>query len=78
MNNPTAKSIADTLVLAGWIKPCNREVVSIDRHRQNLEALGVEVGAWDMFDAEFVGCRVSNSALVKLEDLWGEYIWGLE
>lgn len=76
MNHPTAKSIADTLVLVGWIKPCDRDV-DVDAHRQKLASLGVEVGAWDMFDAEFVGCRVSDSAMDKLEDLWGEYIWGL-
>lgn len=59
----------------GWIKPATREF-DVNTCRQELTALGVVVGPWDMFAAEFVDCKVSEQAFDKLDDLWGKYIWG--
>lgn len=75
MTNPSPNDIDPVLV--GWIKPL-RSDFDIEQCRKELAACGVEVGAWDMFDREFVNCKASEAALDKLDDLWGDYVWGME
>lgn len=67
----------DTTVLKGWIKPVSGGT-DVTIYRRELESLGVEVGTWDLIESEFQECKVSLTALEKLDPLWGnKYIWGL-
>lgn len=75
MSNPTPETIKQ-IVLSGWIRPCGGWV-DVNTCRDQLVSFGVEVGPWDMFAREFQECKVSLSALKKLDPLWGKYIWGL-
>jgi len=63
-------------VLHGWIKPLEW-YMDVSAHRRALEAIGVQVGVWDMMQSEFQECVVPSSAIEKLDPLWGQYIWGL-
>jgi hypothetical protein len=62
--------------LRGWIKPLDW-YMDVSAHRRTLEAIGVQVGVWDMAQSEFQECVVPASAMEKLDSLWGQYIWGL-
>lgn len=75
MNPPTPENV--NVVLRGWIQPCE-EPIKVVACKQELEALGVRVGPWDLNKEEFFNCAVPLSALAKLDPLWGRYIWGLQ
>lgn len=83
MGKPNLRAVnEDRAVLCGWIKPCASAFVRASEYdvaplREELIALGVKVGTWDLFQSEFQDCEVSETALEKLDPLWGKYIWGL-
>lgn len=66
----------EQVTLRGWIRPCS-DVSDVSNHRRALEAIGVQVGPWDMMVREFQECAVSLAALEQLDPMWGRYIWGL-
>lgn len=62
--------------LTGWIQPCDPESTE-QSAREELTALGINVGEWDDLIKEFKRCAVTGVAMEKLDPLWGRYIWGL-
>lgn len=76
MTNPSPNDI-EAVEIIGWIKPLRKDF-DVEQCRKQLTDCGVEVGAWDMFEREFMDCKATAVAMDKLDDLWGDYAWGME
>jgi hypothetical protein len=54
----------------GWIE-ANKEDAEI------LRFIGIELGPYDEGQGAFEDCTVSEDAMVKLDDYWGQFFWEL-
>lgn len=59
--------------MKGWISG-----TGTPEDREQLEALGVHVGAWVALHDHYADCRVDDAAYAKLDLLWGSRTWGLD
>jgi hypothetical protein len=62
-------------IYRGWIKSCSTD--KLPKDRTELILIGVKIIGYDATSEEFT-VEVSEDVMLKLDPLWGRFIWGLE
>jgi hypothetical protein len=63
--------VSKTYIYRGWISGDKNDL-------EILQQLDIKIGPWEESVKAWTPCNVTPEALIRLDRMWGRFIWGLD